>query len=242
MSSQDQPWPRDEFEARLRAKEKYYHIYHPYHVLMAEGKLNEKQIQGWVLNRFYYQVMIPRKDAAILANCPDRETRREWLHRILDHDGHDDDPGGIEAWIQLGLACGLSREEITSLRHVLPGVRFAVDAYYNFARTAPWQEAVCSSLTELFAPTIHKQRLSGWPTLYPWIKPEGLAYFQKRVSQARRDVEHGLAFTLDYFGQSRQLQERALEILQFKLDVLWAMLDAMYLAYIDGKPPYFNVR
>lgn len=242
MSSQDQPWPRDEFEARLRAKEKYYHIYHPYHVLMAEGKLNEKQIQGWVLNRFYYQVMIPRKDAAILANCPDRETRREWLHRILDHDGYDDDPGGIEAWIQLGLACGLSREEITSLRHVLPGVRFAVDAYYNFARTAPWQEAVCSSLTELFAPTIHKQRLSGWPTLYPWIKPEGLAYFQKRVSQARRDVEHGLAFTLDYFGQSRQLQERALQILQFKLDVLWAMLDAMYLAYIDGKPPYFNVR
>ncbi|MCX8048201.1 MAG: pyrroloquinoline-quinone synthase PqqC [Methylohalobius sp.] len=241
MSKQEQPWSREEFEARLRAKEKYYHIYHPYHILMAEGKLNREQIQGWVLNRFYYQVMIPRKDAAILANCPDRETRREWLHRILDHDGHGDDPGGIEAWIQLGLACGLSREEITSLRHVLPGVRFAVDAYYNFARTAPWQEAICSSLTELFAPTIHKQRLAGWPTLYPWIKPEGLAYFQKRVSQARRDVEHGLAFTLDYFSQNRKLQERALEILQFKLDVLWTMLDAMYLAYIDGKPPYFNV-
>ncbi len=241
MTTAAQPWSREEFEAKLREKGKYYHIKHPYHVLMAEGKLNEDQIRGWVLNRFYYQVTIPRKDAAIMANCPDRETRRMWVQRILDHDGHGDDPGGIEAWIQLGLACGLTREEITSLRHVLPGVRFAVDAYYNFCRTAPWQEAVCSSLTELFAPTIHKQRLAGWPELYPWIKPEGLAYFQKRVSQARRDVEHGLAFTLDYFGRSRQLQERALEILQFKLDILWTMLDAMWLAYVDNKPPYFNV-
>ncbi len=241
MSNQQQPWSREEFEARLQEKGKLYHIHHPYHVMMAEGKLNEEQIRGWVLNRFYYQVMIPRKDAAIMANCPDRETRRQWIQRILDHDGHGEDPGGIEAWIQLGLACGLNREDITSLRHVLPGVRFAVDAYFNFARTSPWQEGVCSSLTELFAPTIHKQRLAGWPELYPWIKPEGLTYFQKRVSQARRDVEHGLAFTLEYFSQSRQLQERALEILQFKLDILWTMLDAMYLAYVDGKPPYFSV-
>ncbi|XSG84377.1 MAG: pyrroloquinoline-quinone synthase PqqC [Methylohalobius sp. ZOD2] len=242
MSNSQQPWPREEFEARLREKGKYYHIQHPYHVLMAEGKLDQAQIRGWVLNRFYYQVMIPRKDAAILANCPEREIRREWMQRILDHDGYGDDPGGIEAWIQLGVACGLSREAITSLEHVLPGVRFAVEAYFNFARTAPWQEAVCSSLTELFAPTIHKQRLAGWPELYPWIKPEGLTYFQKRVSQARRDVEHGLAFTLDYFGQTRNLQERALKILQFKLDVLWTMLDAMHLAYIDRKPPYFNIQ
>ncbi len=241
MSNPQQPWSREEFEARLKEKGRLYHIHHPYHVMMAEGKLNEEQIRGWVLNRFYYQVMIPRKDAAIMANCPDRETRRQWIQRILDHDGHDDDPGGIEAWIQLGLACGLDREDITSLKHVLPGVRFAVDAYFNFARTAPWQEGVCSSLTELFAPTIHKQRLAGWPELYPWIKPEGLAYFQKRVSQARRDVEHGLAFTLEYFSQTRQLQERALEILQFKLDILWTMLDAMYLAYVDDKPPYFSV-
>lgn len=241
MSNQIQPWSRETFEAKLKEKGQRYHIHHPYHVLMAEGKLNETQIRGWVLNRFYYQVMIPRKDAAIMANCPDRETRRHWVQRILDHDGDDHDEGGIEAWIQLGVACGLEREEVTSLRHVLPGVRFAVDAYFNFARTAPWQEGVCSSLTELFAPTIHKQRLAGWPDLYPWIKQEGLVYFQKRVSQARRDVEHGLSFTLDYFCQSRALQERALDILQFKLDVLWSMLDAMYLAYVDGKPPYFTV-
>lgn len=236
------PWSREEFEAKLREKGKFYHIHHPYHQLMAEGKLTPDQIRGWVLNRFYYQVMIPRKDAAILANCPDRETRRKWVQRILDHDGYGDDPGGIEAWLQLGEACGIPREEMWSFKHVLPGVRFAVDAYYNFARTAPWPEAICSSLTELFAPEIHKQRLAGWPELYPWIKPEGLLYFQKRVSQARRDVEHGLAFTLDYFGRSRELQERALEILQFKLDVLWTMLDAMWLAYIEKRPPYFNIR
>jgi pyrroloquinoline-quinone synthase len=125
-------------------------------------------------------------------------------------------------------------------KHVLPGVRFAVDAYVNFARHASWQEAACSSLTEMFAPTIHKQRLAGWPDLYPWIDQEGLAYFRKRVSQANRDVEHGLAITLEHF-RTREQQERAVKILQFKLDVLWTMLDAMWLAYIDKKPPYFNI-
>lgn len=234
------PFSREQFEAQLRAKEKYYHIHHPYQVLMAEGKLNERQIRGWVLNRFYYQISIPRKDAAILANTPDRETRRLWIQRILDHDGHGDDPGGIEAWIQLGIACGLSRDDIVSLKHVLPGVRFAVDAYVNFARSATWQEAAASSLTELFAPTIHQQRLAGWPEHYRWIAPEGLTYFQKRVTQARRDVEHGLRVTLDTF-RTRAQQERVLEILQFKLDVLWSMLDAMWLAYVDDKPPYFNI-
>lgn len=240
MSTDTLPWSQEEFEAQLRAKEKYYHIQHPYHVLMREGKLNKEQIQGWVANRFYYQIKIPVKDAAILSNCPDRETRRKWLQRVLDHDGFSEDAGGIEAWLQLGIACGLGRDDLLSLKHVLPGVRFAVDAYVNFARTSPWQEAACSSLTEMFAPTIHKQRLAGWPEQYPWIAPEGLAYFRKRVSQASRDVEHGLAITLDYF-KTRAQQERALEILQFKLDILWTMLDAMWMAYIENKPPYFNV-
>ncbi|MBM4200049.1 MAG: pyrroloquinoline-quinone synthase PqqC [Gammaproteobacteria bacterium] len=240
MTHATTPWSREEFERRLRGRERFYHINHPYQVLMAEGRLSREQIQGWVINRFYYQVSIPRKDAAILANTPDREVRRKWLQRILDHDGYGEDPGGIEAWVQLGLACGLEREDLTSQQRVLPGVRFAVDAYVNFARTATWQEAACSSLTELFAPRIHKQRLAGWPDLYPWIDQAGLAYFRKRVSQASRDVEHGLAITLDHFT-TRALQERALEILQFKLDVLWTMLDAMHLAYIDQRPPYFNI-
>ena len=144
--------------------------------------------------------------------------------------GDAPDEGGIEAWIQLGTATGLTREEITDQRHVLPGVRFAVDAYVNFARRAPWQEAACSSLTELFAPEIHKQRLAGWPEFYPWIDDTGLQYFRNRVSQARRDVEHGLRITLAYFDTAER-QRRALEILQFKLDILWQMNDAMALKY-----------
>jgi pyrroloquinoline-quinone synthase len=192
-----------------------------------------------VANRYYYQVNIPRKDGAILASCPDREVRKRWRQRIVDHDGDDQDPGGIEAWTRLGEACGIPREVLQSQREVLPGVRFAVDAYVNFARAAPWQEAVASSLTELFAPTIHKQRLAGWPTLYPWIAPEGLGYFQKRVSQAGRDVEHGLALTLGLFT-TRAAQERALAVLQFKLDVLWSLLDALWMAHVAGMPPYFS--
>ena len=209
------PWSREEFEAQLRGMEKYYHIHHPMHVLMNEGKLNKQQLQGWVANRFYYQVMIPIKDANIMANCPDRETRAKWVQRILDHDGAADDPGGIEAWIQLGIAVGLTREEVTSLQHVLPGVRFAVDAYVNFARRAEWHEAASSSLTELFAPKIHQQRLDNWPEVYPWVEPEGYKYFRKRLTEARRDVEHGLQLTLDWY-QTRPQQERMLEILKFK--------------------------
>jgi pyrroloquinoline-quinone synthase len=225
-------WSREEFESRLRAQGHAYHIHHPFNVLMASGAATPVQIRGWVANRFYYQISIPIKDAAILANCPDRAVRRAWVQRILDHDGYGDDPGGIESWLRLAEAVGLSRETTESLHEVLPGVRFAVDAYVNFARRAPWPEAVCSSLTELFAPEIHKQRLANWPRHYSWIDPAGLHYFQSRVSLARRDVEFGLAFTLDRFD-TRALQERAIDILKFKLDVLWQMSDAMALRY-DG--------
>ena len=227
------PWNRDEFEQKLRAKGKRYHIYHPYQVAMNSGKLTKEQIQGWVYNRYYYQISIPIKDAAVLSNMPDRDQRRQWIQRIIDHDGTQGDEGGIEAWIWLGQACGLKRDDVTSLKYVLPGVRFAVDAYVNFARRAPWQEAVCSSLTELFAPEIHKERLSNWPQHYPWIDQSGYAYFRKRLSEARRDVEHGLRVTLDYFT-TRAQQQRALEILQLKLDILWSMLDAMQIAYGVG--------
>ena len=224
------PWSKEEFERQLRAKESRYHIHHPFHVAMNNGLCTREQVQGWVYNRFYYQIAIPIKDAAVLANMTDRDQRRQWILRILDHDGTEGDQGGIEAWLRLGEACGLKRDDVQSLKHVLPGVRFAVDAYVNFARRAPWQEAVCSSLTELFAPEIHKQRLSNWPEHYPWIEPQGLQYFRQRVSQARRDVEQGLAITLEHFT-TRVQQERALEVLQFKLDVLWAMNDAMATRY-----------
>jgi pyrroloquinoline-quinone synthase len=233
------PWSPEEFEAQLRDKGSAYHIHHPFNVMLNTGRATPTQIRGWVANRFYYQIAIPVKDAAILSNTPDRDIRRQWIQRILDHDGYDitapdgttvRDEGGIEAWIRLGEATGLTREEIVDLRHVVPGVRFAVDAYITFARQRPWQEAVCSSLTELFAPRIHKERLANWPAHYPWIESSGLAYFRHRVSQARRDVEQGLAVTLNHFA-TRADQARALAILQFKLDVLWAMNDAMATTY-----------
>jgi len=228
------PWTREEFEAQLRSQGRAYHIHHRFNVLLNSGGATPHQIRGWVANRFYYQANIPIKDAAILANCTDRKVRRAWVQRILDHDGYGDDAGGIESWLRLAEAVGLSRDTVESLTEVLPGVRFAVDAYVNFARRSPWPEAVCSSLTELFAPEIHKQRLANWPQHYPWIDRTGLEYFQSRVSLARRDVEFGLAFALDHFD-TRALQERALDILRFKLDVLWQMSDAMALKYMS--PP-----
>jgi pyrroloquinoline-quinone synthase len=224
---------RTEFEAALREQGTAYHIHHPFNVLLNEGRATREQIRGWVANRFYYQVSIPLKDAAILSNCPDRATRRLWIQRILNHDGCGDEPGGIESWVQLGEAVGLTGEELWSQTHVVPGVRFAVDAYVNFARQRPWQEAVCASLTELFAPKIHKERLATWPVHYPWIDSSGLEYFRTRIPLAARDVEHGLAVTLDHFV-TREAQERALDILRFKLDILWTMLDAMQLRY--GNP------
>ena len=226
----DVPWSRDEFEAKLRESGAAYHIHHPFNRMLNDGHATREQIRSWVANRYYYQISIPIKDAAILSNCPDREVRRNWVQRILDHDGYGDDPGGIDSWLKLAEAVGLGRERCESLVDVLPGVRFAVDAYVNFARRAPWQEAVCSSLTELFAPEIHKQRLKNWPEHYPWIDRAGLRYFQSRVSLARRDVDFGLTFTLGHFT-ARAAQERALEVLQFKLDVLWEMNDAMALHY-----------
>jgi len=224
------PWPRAEFERRLREQRTGYHIHHPFNVMLNSGKASREQVRGWVANRFYYQVNIPIKDAAILANCEERPVRRNWVKRILDHDGYGDDPGGIESWLRLAEAVGLERTEVESFRRVLPCVRYAVDAYVNFARRAPWPEAVCASLTELFAPEIHRQRVAGWPQYYPWIDPAGLEYFQTRGSLAARDVEFALTVTLERFT-TRAAQERALEVLQLKLDMLWHMNGAMALAY-----------
>jgi pyrroloquinoline-quinone synthase len=228
-------WTREEFEAQLRAKGQSYHIHHSFNVKMNAGECSKEQVRGWVLNRFYYQWIIPIKDAAIMSNCQDRETRRRWISRILDHDGFgeyqtDTECGGLEAWTRLGLAVGLDRETLWSLKKVEPAVKFACDAYVNFARQQPWQEAICSSLTEMFAPQIHKDRLATWPTHYPWIEADGLHYFRSRIPLAQRDVDHGLEVTLNHFT-TRAQQERALDILQFKLDILWSMLDAIERAY-----------
>lgn len=230
----------EEFKQAILDKGQYYHIYHPFHVMMHEGKATQAQIQAWVANRYYYQINIPLKDAAIMANCPDQAFRQEWIQRILDQDGEPCDGGGREAWLRLAEAVGLTREQVMSEELVLPGVRFAVDAYVNFARRTHWREAASSSLTELFAPKIHQSRLESWPKHYPWIDEKGYDYFRARLSQARRDVEHGMSITLDSFT-TEESQQRMLEVLQFKLDILWTILDALTLAYVHAEKPYHTV-
>ena len=218
--------------AALRAQSQRYHDRHPFHRKMNEGALSRRQVQGWVANRFYYQENLPLKDAAILASCPHREVRRRWIRRILDHDGTVDGEGGIEAWLRLGEAVGLTRDEVQDARHVVPGVRFAVDAYVNFSRTRPWVEAVASSLTELFAPDLMAERLAAFERHYPWIDPQGLAYFRARLTQAPRDSEHALQVVLEHCRTPDE-QAAAVAALSFKCDVLWSMLDAIDRTYAD---------
>jgi pyrroloquinoline-quinone synthase len=224
-------WDGETFTDNLRAiGARAYHDKHPFHVAMNEGRLSPEAIRGWVANRFYYQRNIPIKDAAILSNCPIREVRRLWIHRILDHDGFGKDEGGIEAWLRLGEACRLSRKELMEDRSVQPGVRFAVDAYVNFARTQGWPIAIASSLTELFAPDLMAARLAAFEKFYSWIESRGLDYFRRRITQARRDSDEALTITLEYCN-TPELQRATVRALEFKCDVLWFMLDAIHHAY-----------
>jgi pyrroloquinoline-quinone synthase len=227
----DQLWDRDTFLSELRAVgQRCYHDKHPFHRRMNAGQLTRAQVQGWVVNRFHYQRHLPIKDAAILANCPLPEVRRVWVRRIQDQDGTGDDPGGIEAWLRLAEAVGLTREEVGDEQHLLPGVRFAVDAYVQFARSQPWPVAVASSLTELFAPDLMSERLAAFERYYAWVPSWGLDYFRARLTQARRDSEHGLELTLTHCT-TPALQQQAVAAVAFKCDVLWAMLDAIAQAY-----------
>jgi len=210
-----------------------YHDKHPFHVAMNEGRLNPEQVRAWIVNRFYYQRNIPVKDAAIVSNCPIREVRRIWLHRISDHDGLKEGEGGIENWLRLGEASGIPREELLSGQGLLPKAKEAVDSYVTFARTKPWPIAVASSLTELFAPDLMKTRIAAFEKYYTWVKPWGLDYFKSRVTQARVDSEQGLELTFKYCG-TRELQEEAVKALQFKCGLLWDLLESVSQAYGGG--------
>jgi pyrroloquinoline-quinone synthase len=231
------PWNRKQFTVALReVGASAYHDQHPFHDLMNEGRLSREAIRVWVANRFYYQSNIPIKDATIVSNCPLRDVRRLWLHRIVDHDGTQGEEGGIGAWLRLGQACGVSREKLLGGTRVLPGVRFAVDAYVTFARTQPWPIAVASSLTELFAPGLMSKRLAAFERFYPWVEPTGLEYFRKRLIQAPRDSGEALELTLQYC-RTREMQDAAVGALRFKCELLWAMLDSIH-AHATAQPAH----
>jgi pyrroloquinoline-quinone synthase len=242
LEERSAPWSAEEFEARLRAEGKSYHHLHPFHQRMNAGQLTEAEIRRWAANRFCYQRAIPLKDAAIMSNCPDIAVRREWIGRILDHDGEREGEGGIEAWLRLGEAVGLTRGELWSERHVLPGVRYAVDAYVNFCRSRPWLEAVAASLTELFGPDAIRVRLAALERHYAWIDPAGFDYFRARLEQAPRDARHALNLVLQGCV-TRDAQERAVAALAFKCDLLWAQLDAIDRGSTQpGREPAPHVR
>ena len=221
-----EPWSPEGLVERLRGLGARYHHLHPFHVRMDAGELSREELQRWVANRFYYQRCIPIKDAAILSNCPEVAVRRLWIQRIIDHDGTSPGAGGIESWLRLGDALGVDRDELEAERRVLPGVRYAVDAYVDFARRKPWIEAVASSLTELFGPGAIRVRLSALERHYPWIDRAGLTYFRDRLEQAPRDADYALGLVVARCV-TREQQERAVAALRFKTEVLWAQLDAI---------------
>lgn len=228
-----------ELEAALRdIGAKRYHRLHPFHALLHGGKCTKGQVQAWALNRYYYQAMIPIKDASLIARCEDPAVRREWRARLVDHDGEREGDGGIARWLKLTDGLGLDRDFVTSLRGLLPGTRFAVEAYVHFVREKTLLEAIASSLTEMFSPAIISERMAGMLANYDFVTRETLSYFDKRPPQAQRDT----AFALDYIKRNAETPEQQLAVLaalEFKCGVLWAMLDALYHAYVTPKqvPP-----
>jgi pyrroloquinoline-quinone synthase len=222
----------EELADALRSFSTSYYANHPFHQLMHEGRLTPRQLQGWVANRLAYQRAIPRKDAAIISNCPDPDVRRAWMQRIVDHDGVERGSGGIEMWIRLGVALGVPRTEMEDERHVLPGVRLAAESYVTFCKTKAWIEAVASSLTELFAPDLMRKRIAAFPEHYPWIETDALEYFRSRLVQAPRDSQQGLRLVQERCT-TVETQRRAFEALAFKLEMLWVMIDTIHHAYAE---------
>jgi pyrroloquinoline-quinone synthase len=229
----DPPLHPDAFEAALRAVgAERYHNLHPFHRRLHDGHCTRAQVQAWALNRYYYQSRIPAKDAALLARLPTAELRREWRRRLVDHDGDAPGTGGIARWLKLAEGVGLDRAYVESTQGILPGTRFAVDAYVRFVSENSVLEAIASSLTEMFSPNIISERVSGMLRHYDFITQDTLAYFTPRLTQAPRDVDFALTYVIDN-ARTREQQDAALAALRFKCDVLWAQLDALSYAYVE---------
>ena len=229
----DALWAPDQFEAAIQAVgAERYHDKHPFHKLLHGGKLSKGQVAAWALNRYCYQSAVPRKDAALVSRAFDRQLRRDWVARVLEHDGHGDDPGGIERWLVLTDALGLDREYVMGMAGALPATRFAVEAYVRFVVEQPLVVAVASSLTELFAPKIHKERIAGMLESYDFIDDRVMAYFKKRLVQAPFDADYALSYIKSH-ARSREVQEACVDAVRFKCNVLWTQLDALHHAYVE---------
>jgi coenzyme PQQ biosynthesis protein C len=229
----------EELEAALRdIGARRYHRLHPFHAMLHGGRCSKGQVQAWALNRYYYQAMIPIKDASLIARCDDADIRREWRHRLADHDGEGQGDGGIARWLRLTDGLGLDRDYVVSTRGLLPGTRYAVEAYVHFVRDRSLLEAIASSLTELFSPTIISERVAGMLANYSFVTRDTLAYFDKRPPQAARDSDFALGYVKRHAHTPEQ-QAAVLAALTFKCDVLWAMLDALHHAYVEPRhvPP-----
>ncbi|MBL8659207.1 MAG: pyrroloquinoline-quinone synthase PqqC [Rhodospirillales bacterium] len=227
----------DELETRLRRiGAERYHSLHPFHALLHGGRLSRGQVQAWALNRYCYQAAIPRKDLTLMSRMTDRAMRREWLHRVIEHDGGDGNPGGLERWLILTDGLGLDRDDVTSLRLVLPATRFAVEAYVRFVGERSTLEGIASSLTELFAPAIHKERIAGMLANYDFIDDGVMQYFRRRLEEAPRDVGFALAY-VKREARTPEQQQAVLDAVRFKCDVLWAQLDALHHAYVEPASP-----
>lgn len=224
--------PDDFSEAMRQIGRERYHNLHPFHKMLHGGELNHGQIQAWALNRYYYQASIPRKDLTLMARLPSANLRRAWRSRVLDHDGVDVETGGITRYLQLTERLGLETEYVESTIGLLPATRFAVDAYVDYVATRSQLEMIASSLTELFAPTIHKERIAGLSKHYDWADEYALAYFNKRLGEAPKDAEFGKAYVIRD-ANTPEKQEAVLNAIRFKTDVLWAQLDALYFAYVE---------
>lgn len=213
-----------------------YHSLHPFHHLLHGGKLNKGQVQAWALNRYYYQSSIPIKDAIVLSRFRDRDIRLEWRHRIEDHDGQIGGEGGIERWLKLTDGLGLDRAYVESSEGILPATRFAVDAYVNFVGVKSPLEAIASSLTELFAPNLHEERIAGMLKHYDFVNPAVMTYFQRRLEQAPRDANFALSYVKQH-ARTPEERQQVCDALTFKTNVLWVQLDALYHAYVSGFAP-----
>jgi len=222
------PLPLEAFVAAIYDIGKsFYHDKHPLNRRMYTGKLSKAELQGWVANRFYYQTRIPIKDGLILAKSDDKEIRREWIHRIMDHDGDQKSRGGIELWLDLAEAVGLDRKETSELKLLVPEAKKAIDSYVEFVASHPLFDCVAASLTELFAPRIHQSRIDSWPKAYPWVSEQGLSYFKNRLTQAPPDAKWGLEFVKDHAADDADMQRRAREAVFYKCNLLWDLATAI---------------